>query len=183
MLKTSRGKARAVLLAALTLAATLWLAPMASAATINEVYACADNGVSQGQHLYRCNGTWWNADYAKRSANIDAYPVSYDTSTDNRHAYVRTLATLDGTEKIVSWYCRNLDNTTSGLKGTTQVGGGLSTAYTWNNPGYDPCTGYGLGLVAQVKGWYNRSAAVISTIDINSDLFGRGNQGCSCHTS
>lgn len=145
----------------------------ASAASGDEIYQCPLDGIIGNTAYWHCNGTWYNGAPGVRTFNsyvTEAYD-SDGTSTTG----VQNISSYDGRAHVAYWYCSYFNGTTSGLKGTTQVGGALPNTYTWPS-GYFPCNGNEVGIVADVRGYYG-STYYISKLYWNTNAFaGQGKQ-------
>jgi hypothetical protein len=146
--------------------------------TVYENYACSDIHDVGGTVVAKCDGYWYHADSGNRSfillANVSYTPSDYYHTTAVTH-----IETIFGTAKIVHWYCRKSDRTSSGLLASTSIGGGLANYHNWPN-GYQPCDGTDKGLIAVVVGKDQYGINRTSTIDVNSVESGYLHHSCTC---
>jgi hypothetical protein len=165
-------KVRSVLPSLVAAAAlTLGTATAASAASGNEQYPCADLGNPWPVLAYTCNGTWkaGTPGYRTFQSYINA---TRDHDTGWQTTTVQWIKSLDGRTKLVKWYCRYQDGTSSGALAATVVGGSHADTYSWRY-GYHPCDGHGQGLVLNVYADYG-GATYVTTVDVNSVVSGDG---------
>lgn len=156
--------------------------PAAHAAIVErtENYACTYEDPGSSPDQWRdCDGTWYHAQHETYGRTIRVVAeVSYNANSGWRTTSVLYAQSLfPSLPKTIHWYCRYANNTTSALKGSTVLGGGLAASYTWSKP-FEPCDGYSIGLIAQVVGGDNRCGeeTFTTTIDLNSNLAGAGRQ-------
>jgi hypothetical protein len=139
----------------------------ASAARYDETYACVQTTPWSGGFIGRCDGTWYNADPNHRSVRIVFDSVTHSNSSGYNTTPVTFAATLDGTKKTITYYCRYANGTTSASKGTLTLGGGYPTSHTYPPGGWSPCDGYSIGVWAVVRGWYGSHASSETNVIVN----------------
>jgi hypothetical protein len=144
----------------------------------SETYYCAWKNPPNGSpdQWRTCDGTWWNASAKEfgRSIRIVA-DVSWNANSGWHFQGVYYAQNLKPEiAKTIHWYCRYSNGSFSALKGTSVLGGGIHPSYTWN-PEYQPCNGYGTGLVADVVSKC-QGETYTTRIDLNSVKSGPGEQ-------
>jgi hypothetical protein len=159
----------------------------ATTAYLIEKYQCnlADPNAPGGSpDAWRiCDGTWYHAqpNYGNswRSIRIVA-EISYNPSNSN--SFQTTGITyaqnrFPDQEKVIHWYCRYSGGGTSAQLTTTTLGGSLPGVHSWN-PKYQPCNGYGEGMVAEVHGSVGPTDThdYVTKIDLNTSQAGSGYQ-------
>jgi hypothetical protein len=159
----------------------------ATTAYLIEKYFCSlpdPNAPGGSPYSWRiCDGTWYHAqpNYGNnwRSIRIVA-EISYNPTADNAFqttgiTYAQNL--FPDQEKVIHWYCRYSGGGTSAQLNTTTLGGSLPGAHSWN-PKYQPCNGYGEGMVAEVHGAAGATDShdYVTKIDLNTSQAGSGYQ-------
>jgi hypothetical protein len=172
-------------------AGSMMIAGPANAASRTEYYQCNYDPSPPGgdPNAWRiCDGTWYHAqpdEYyptgtSSRSIRVVA-EISYNPNTDFRTTAVYYAANLfpDDTKRI-DWFCQYPNGTSSARKASTTLDNTVGPAHSWN-PRYQPCNGYGEGMIAQVHGkayWCcaRDNTDYVTTIYINSWSSGTGYQ-------
>jgi hypothetical protein len=135
----------------------LTTAPTASAATITETYPCTtDHTDARGIWYGSCDGYWYAGTPGSRTARVYADSLQY-WPDGTRQTRFHQVTSTDGRKKVFEWRCAFDDGTTSGLKGTTTVGGGLANTFIWGGSGLELSCGNQSGVEINIKATYGSS--------------------------
>jgi hypothetical protein len=140
----------------------------ADTVSIYESFLCGGLTTINGIAWRYCHGVWFSGPPTRDlTLNVDA-----STNGGNfRSTFVNDVSVSYDVKHTLYWHCRYSDGSVSGVVGTSIVGGSAATSYQWGGGGYDPCNGYGVGLMASVYTDYG-FASYHSVLDWNSNTAG-----------